>query len=68
MRKSLFWLIVFLFIAGMTSVYAQDSAKDLRWAKSLMEKGDYAYAAQKFEDIAISHNNSTAGEMSDLQT
>ncbi len=38
---------------AFTAVYAQDSGeKDLRWAKSLMEKGDYAYAIEKFEDIA----------------
>jgi len=60
MRKSLFWLAILVFIPGLSSVSAQDGAKDLRWAKSLMERGDYVYAAQKFEDIAKSHYNSAA--------
>ena len=60
MRKSLLWLAIFMFIAGITSVSAQDGVKDLNWAKSLLEHGDYAYAAQKFEDIASSHYNSAA--------
>lgn len=60
MRKSLFWLAIFVFIAGITVVSAQDGAKDLKWAKSLMERGDYAYAAEKFSDIAGSHYNPPA--------
>ena len=50
--------VLFMFFV-LSAVNAQDSGeKDLRWAKSLMEKGDYAYAIEKFEDIARSEYNS----------
>lgn len=53
-RFFVFFLMMFL-IGGLTAVNAQDSSeKDLRWAKSLMDRGDYVYAVEKFEDIARS--------------
>ncbi|KAF1083005.1 MAG: hypothetical protein GQF41_0772 [Candidatus Rifleibacterium amylolyticum] len=59
MKRHLLLLAVFICIA-VTGAFAQDGAKDLKWAKSLLEHGDYAYAAEKFADIAASHYNSPA--------
>lgn len=58
MRKFWFFIMILCLFAGSTSLMAQDGIKDLRWAKSLMEKGDYSYAIEKFEDIARSPYNS----------
>lgn len=59
MKKHLLLLAVFISIT-VTGVFAQDGTKDLKWAKSLLEHGDYAYAGEKFADIAASHYNSPA--------
>ena len=53
-RIKLLFAVLCLSIS-LSAVYAQNAvAKDLSWAKSLMERGDYVYAAEKFENIVRS--------------
>lgn len=49
--------VLFLCAAAWAQGFGHE---DLRWAKSLMDRGDYAYAAEKFTDIARSPRNSEA--------
>jgi len=55
-------LMIVLFLSLICSaVSAQGHGnEDLRWAKSLMDRGDYAYAIEKFTDIARSPRNPEA--------
>lgn len=58
MKKITLLFCVLMLGLCFTSVSAENMGKaDLRWAKSLMERGDYAYAIEKFEDITRSHSN-----------
>ncbi|MEW6708229.1 MAG: tetratricopeptide repeat protein [Candidatus Riflebacteria bacterium] len=55
-KRILFCALMVLF---SFAAFAQGQGHaDLRWAKSLMDRGDYAYAAEKFGDIARSQYNS----------
>jgi tetratricopeptide (TPR) repeat protein len=70
LKKAAFLAIALLLATGFNGVYAQhydhnyghanpgSGYQDLKWAKSLMERGDYVYAAEKFADIARSSLNS----------
>lgn len=50
--------VVFLLIALNAAQAQSQGHADLRWAKSLMERGDFAYAVEKFTDIAKNSYNS----------
>lgn len=61
MKKAVsIFMILFLGLVCVTASAQNYGYDDLRWAKSLMDRGDYAYAIRKFADIVRSQHNSTA--------